>query len=522
MPAETVITYLNRLSSLHGRSMGHDSMDPVRFRSVQEDLFMSLDDQYAIARKLLQLGEKNAALGKKLLYTLSRVGCADATFLILSQTLEQAKKRPKLLQDGRLAFARAHLVKLAEEGKNYRAKVLEGKIALRLGDEDRAIQLWTEAMATAIAEHEANVQGQNAAGPDNDANLQLSSPWIELMWIHFERSRRLEGKDDLASAIEGKKCEWAMEVGCQLDDPDAHYGRADWFSDRLEGTTSSTRLYHLTKAATSLHFKAAHELGDFYASSGWPFIEDEPPDRVKPTPFDRYPAPETRHSTWAKVRKFFGLETVTKLGPEDALFIAAAHPSTAQERFKLALEWLDVATYHGFAPSFLTKAKCHMAKTLWGASNAPKAALDLSDERYIYATEADMKANKPIEKESSPEPPDEPNPWYNIPMARFCLREVFYAYEAHKLVSDNRRRYESQVRKGLAKDVVDEQEFLSEGSFRGEVPVSVRKYLRFPEVRDHYEHDMESLIAEARAICDDNGWNMYDENNALLYQARSR
>lgn len=520
MPPETVIKYLNHLSPLHARSGGHDTMDPVSFRSVQEELFMSFSDQYMIARQLLRCGGNEAALGKKLLYTLSRVGCTDATFLILSQTLGQAKKRPKLLQDDRLAFARAHLAQLAEEGKNYRAKVLEGKIALRLGDEDRAIQLWTEAMATAIAEYEA--RDQSTANSQNDDNLQLSSPWIELMWIHFERSRRLEGKDDLAAAMEGKKCEWAMEVGCQLDDPDAHYGRADWFSDRLEGTTSSTRLYHLTKAAASLHWKAAHELGDFYASSGWPFIEDEPPDRVKPTPFDRYPAPETRHSTWAKVRKFFGLETVTKLGPEDALFLTAAYPSTAQERFKLAFQWLHVATFHTFAPSYLLKAKMYMTKTLWGASNAPQAALELSDERYIYASEADMKANKPMEKKSSPEPPDEPNPWYSIPNAQICLREVFFAYEAHKLVSDTRRRYESQVRKGYAKHVVDEQELLSENSLRQEASLSVRKYLRLPDVREKYEHDMESLIAEARAICDDNGWSVYDENNALLYRARSR
>ncbi|MGG6498956.1 UNVERIFIED_CONTAM: hypothetical protein NY603_39110, partial [Bacteroidetes bacterium 56_B9] len=76
---------------------------------------------------------------------------------------------------------------------------------------------------------------------------------------------------------------------------------------------------YVTKAAASNHPIAAYELGKFYAESGWKYLEDEPPNHVKPTPFDSFPSP-TENSMLQNVLLFFGLAKQPEIKPEESLF----------------------------------------------------------------------------------------------------------------------------------------------------------------------------------------------------------
>ncbi|KAK3094283.1 hypothetical protein LTR53_019463, partial [Teratosphaeriaceae sp. CCFEE 6253] len=113
--------------------------------------------------------------------------------------------------------------------------------------------------------------------------------------LHITRYRRFLHKDQIKEALAEKAlAKEAMEVGCRMDDPTSHYHAAELFKEHNEDGSArytSVWLYHMTKAAATGHPKAAHALAVFYSETVWKYIEDEPPDYLKPTPFDSYPGP---------------------------------------------------------------------------------------------------------------------------------------------------------------------------------------------------------------------------------------
>ncbi|KAI7182849.1 hypothetical protein KC363_g8565 [Hortaea werneckii] len=483
---------------------------------------------------------------------MSACGDPAATMRILNQVLSSPRTRPEMLRSSEIVDARGHLREMAREGESFRAMVLEGKVSYELGDDESAIDLWTRAMEPAVeaAQSESRKKEQQPAGMlppprahnEENALADLDSPWIELTAIHYERYSKFWAKNSIAAALaELGKAKWACEVGCAQDDPTSHYQAAEFFKDyNAEGEVSHTSkwLYHITKAAASGHVRACHALADFYSSSGWKYIEDEPPDYVKPTPFDSYPAPPGSQSArsdegnssggWLS---WLGLSSSKpKLSPSEQMFQTAAYPSTPHDRFKMAMLWLEVAVEYTYAPSYLLAAKMYLEKELWGQAHAPASALGLKNERYTYASKEDFEAGRPIESTNedgssdgeNPKPevrPDEPNPGYNPDQAKIYIREVLYAVEAIKYYHNKMAWAQSLARRGEfglddAGDVVDgyvQSDFESH-------PPHLQKFLKYPAIREMWEGDVKAMEREAKDICEREGWDLYDEQGGLVYR----
>ena len=453
--------------------------------------------------------------GKRLLYTLSAAGYTESTIHLMTQELLHHKREPGSLRGAAVVVERGRLQKAAREG-NSRAMVLEAKIAYELGDHDAAIQLWWRAVEGAVAKSKITL-AQAAAGEkvvDISAvdKADLSTPWNELIEVHFERSL-LKGKN------EWKQCEKAIQIGIEQDDPTAFYYAATYYKKRNEdGSHKATSewLYYMSKAAASFVPKAMYELGVYYAESGWKYIEDEPPEHLKPTPFDTYPGKDVVDSPWQRVRQMFSLSDKKSSAEQDKdnIFHTAAWPSTPETRYELALRWLIVAATLTYAPAHLFLAKLYMQKTLWAGAQAPPEALSLSPKRYLYASkedEADAHFTGDVKTYELPEGiEDPPNPQYDLDMAKLHLLEVFYARRAVVIRAE-------AIRDSLKKrrDV----EWADFDVIRNARTVHMTKYYDKSEVYEQWAKESSAMYNEAAAICEDMGWSIYDKDGRLWYKA---
>ncbi|EME84884.1 uncharacterized protein MYCFIDRAFT_195813 [Pseudocercospora fijiensis CIRAD86] len=519
-PPDDVLAFIARFNRLVTAARGSVTPDPKDIRDLLHEHAIYGDDAMVIPRVLIaDRTPENLYLGKKLMLSLSRVGNIEASIRIMADAIYTSKKNPHALQSREIMFAKEHLRIAANEKLNYRAMVCEGKVAHALGDEERAIQMWTDAISAAVAaaeereprERQAGVPSALMARVQRDP-LELSTPWIELMLIHWQRTR-IKGLDEMA------QCEWAMNIGCEQDDPTSHY-YASTFVKRLDSegghVGTSEWLYHVTKAASSGHPKAAYELAVFYAESGWKYIEDEPPDHVKPTPFDSYPSNSATFLD--SVLSFLGLKTREKARPQESIFHSAMFPSTAAARHEIAYNWLDVAIGYCYAPAYLFRARMLLAKNLWAGADAPDAALSLNRSRYTYASKEDYHAGETASnngQSSKADVADPPNPFRNEESAKAFLREVFYAHEANDYASQARRAYANSRR---SRQWQGEEEILDEYFWRKYGP-DVQKFFRFPEIREMYEDQIESLYEQAKELCDQHQFDIYDKENALIYKA---
>ncbi|KAK3697260.1 hypothetical protein LTR37_017572 [Vermiconidia calcicola] len=505
--------------------------------SVNKQAYLDLVEQYdltpfdivmlAVGTLLRETDAELRRLGKVLLFSASRAGNSHATIRIMNHALLQSHDQPKVFHTSELEGPKAHLRQLASDGQEYRAMVLEGKIAYAMGNVDYAIQLWTDAMEAAVAasdeEKKQRVEGAWRGMWAGWDLTDLSAPWVELQNVHLLRRHY-------------KKAKWAIDIGCEQDDPTSHYAAAcseKELDDNGQHIGTSTWLYHMTKAAASGYVKAMHELGVWYASSGWHYIEDEPPDHVKPTPFDRYP-PDSKTteatSLWSKARSAMGLAPLTQKNFKDNVFHTAAFPSTAHERLQMALQWLDIAMGFLYAPSFLVAARLRLEKTLWAKATAPEDAIELNDNRYEYASKADFEAGKRTQQPGPSIEQDPPNPSYDQEQAKNLVREIFYAQAAletrAKLLRENERARRSK-KLGAQSQMSEAPEY--EWQMPKETPAEVRKWYRYPEMRQQYMDDKQgilyddaldiNLIVEARKICENQRWDIYAEwDGGLLYR----
>lgn len=521
-PAAEALRFLDKFSALSTRQTV--TADPIMTDALVQQYGLVEDDLMLLGSILLGDGDADIRYhGKKLVLTLSRCGMMQATIRVVAEAVRQAKKNPRALQVAETQHARQHLAKAANEKLNYRVMVLEGKVARLLGDEERAIQLWTDAMAEAVKEAEAaeataaRAREIGITTPVAPDPFELSSPWIELMQIHWQRTK-FQGKDEMA------QCEWAMKIGCDQDDPTSHYYASDLlkqFDSQGSHLGSSDWLYHITKAASSGHPKAAYELGVFYAESGWKYIEDEPPDHVKPTPFDSYPAPKStprNGSLWERLKSLLWNDSRAEVKPHESLFHNAVFPETALKRHDLAHMWLGVASTYLYAPALLFHARLYLSKDLWAGADAPKSALELSSERYTFASKEDFERGIPLDKPTQQAAKDPPNPIYRPDQAKLCLKEVFFAHKAASHADEASKVYQKKLRAGLDAAVLDEDDIMQEAHFQKFGP-NIHKWFRFPEVREMYEDQIDDLHRQAKEICDEHGWNLYDSENALIYKA---
>lgn len=454
--------------------------------------------------------------GRRLLYTLSAAGFVESTIHIMTQTLLHHKQQPGTLRTAAIVVERGRLQKAAREGSSSRAMVLEGKIAYELGDHDAAIQLWWRAVEGAVAKSKAQLAEMAAGVRSLDIAAQdksdLSTPWNELIEVHFERSL-LKGKN------EWDLCEKAIQIGVEEDDPTAHYYAATYYKKRNEdGSHKATSewLYYMTKAAASMVPKAMYELGVYYAESGWKYIEDEPPEHLKPTPFDTYPGKDVADTPWERVRQLFSFSDSPEKKDKDNIWHSAAWPSTPEQRYELAIRWLNAAAAMTYAPAHLFLAKLYMQETLWAGAQAPQEALDLSPKRYLYASredEADAHFTGDVKPQELPEgTEDPPNPDYDIELAKFHLLEVFFARRAVVARSETLQRYH-KVRRDIDFDDLEHEMIRTADTFH------MTKYLDKSEVFDQWVKESPAMYNEAAAICEDMGWSIYDRGGGLWYKA---
>lgn len=490
---------------------------PQGFMDVVDAAGVSEQDLMWLSMMLLQnkRDEKDMYWGRRLLYTLSAAGFIEATIRIMNHALIQHKREPGALRRGDIAFERGRLQKAAREGENSRALVLEGKVAYELGDVDTAISCWWQAVDGAVAKSK-EIFAQRAAGKrlglDISATdiLDLSTPWIELIEAHFDRSLT-KGKN------EWELCEKAIRIGVEQDDPTAFYYAATYNKQRHEDGThlpTSQWLYYMTKAAASGVPKAAYELGVYYAESGWKYIEDEPPEHVKPTPFDSYPGKDVSDSPWDRVRHMFSPPDPSPKDDKDLVWQFGAWPPTPEQRYDLAIRWLSVSAGYTYAPAYLFLAKLHMQETLWAGAQAPKEALELRPKRYLYASkeeEVDAHFTGDVKTHELPEDAeDPPNPDYDIELAKGHLLEVFLARQAVMIREKALAKYAKEKRDVEFDDIAFDR---NEGS------LAILKFLDNREVYDQWAKDSMALYNEAAVICEEMGWSIYDESGGLWYKA---
>lgn len=531
-----VFQFLDEFSTALEKSRGQNGVEPKILLGLLEKYGFHCSLAETLSRVLLRDDiPANLYQGKLLLYSLSRAGYVESTIRVMAHAMLQSRGKPGVLKSREIAFAREHLTKVANsEGGNFRAMVLEGKIALNLGNEEYAIEMFNKAMEAAVEVSEFQLASPKAKreGVGGDA-LELTAPWHELMQVHHYRST-VKGLNEM------HLCEAAMEIGCQQDDPMAHKFKADYVkrwervevedgSEEMVHIGTSDWLYHITKAASSGVPQACHELGVFYAESGWKYIEDEPPEHVKPTPFDSYPSSQPISSFWNNLIHFLGLKE-KKITPQERSFHNAIFPHTAVDRLKMSLGWLTEAMEYHYAPSYLMVARLYNRKTLWAQANAPVEALQLQDARYTYASQSDFEAGKPIPESilsklgvtRLEENEDPPNPLYDPESAKKYLCEVFAAYEAHRHESRMKTSYQKGRVEGTIVDkFADDDEALSLNIMlkKGGLPPKLGKWFKFPEVREVNGGVVRGLWEEAKAVCEEEGWVLMDGEGGLVYKS---
>lgn len=552
MDAPTADRFLNAFNNLTKKLRG-SAVDTQRLRKLVDEHGLKERDLLFLCQFLLQfggwargsarpedLGAVEKELGNRLIYALSAAGYAEATIRIMSHAYASSETRPAVLRTGDAAAVRGRLQKLVREGNNFRAMVLEGKLAERLGDRDHAIQLWWQAMDEAVAA--ANWRSaQRAEGiiPDIAVSAtditELSSPWIELIRALFDRNKVLPPNDPRQERY-WKEFQDVLDIGLEQDDPTMFYYAATYYkqyNERGEFTPTSKWLYCMTKAATSGIPKAAHELGVYYAESGWPYIEDEPPDRVKPTPFDRYPGLGRSESVWETLANLFSKagKIPQHVSEQENLFHTATFPSTAKDRMDLAMRWLDVAMSYQYAPAYLEKAKLYLTKTLWHASDAPDEALTMSPNRLLYKTRsekewADYSESDPREWQFPADAKDSPNPYYSEEKAKECLREVFNAYSAIAVrqraiaKATQASKGSRYLSRGNGLSIEDlENDFNVGTSEDPSQAQEILKFWKYNEVLQYWASDAGRLRQEAMTLCEQREWDLWDERGALLYRS---
>ncbi|KAK5174627.1 uncharacterized protein LTR77_001708 [Saxophila tyrrhenica] len=505
-------------ASLKSRAGGRAARTTVpveEYRSLRDKY--GLDDNFDIVwgavSALLRNDEKLRRQGKLLLFAASDAGSWEATLRIMNHAFVQALDRPSVLDSSELAGPRQRLFELAKMGSqtDFRILTLAGLIAKSQGQSDRAIAFWDDALVG--AEAWAEEHGSESA-PERDSNMpHLFSPWIELAAEHLDRRNFREA-------------EQAIKIGCRLDDPTSHFNAA--LSHRRENAqninvATSDWLFHMTKAASSGHVKAMHDLANYYITNYWPYLEDEVPDHLKPTPFDQYPPPFDFGKTTVKnardgIRSALGYVATTSTESKDSVFHTAAFPQTVEGRLQMALQWFEVAMASHYAPSFLLAARVYLTKEIDSDLAVPEEAVKLREERYISSSKVDYDAGK---RKQPPPVHKVKNPIYNPAKAKKLIREIFYADQAVKLRKacfDNRRK---TVR------VRDEPDDFKE--VRQKLRYNVDKWFRsdfshlFMNSSEGLlfdsSNDINDLLKEAEDECEQQGWDLYsEEDGGLLYR----
>jgi hypothetical protein len=441
-----------------------------------------------------------------------------ATFNVLHRALKRK-------EDGIDTFSKSHVVsarrvasqiinnEIKIEGEiagywSYMFNCLEGKVEQICGNTSRAITLLERAVKL---EPRAKLVGPRM----QEYTYDLFAPWQYLTELY--KTRFLAGGKRPEDLVDYRKY---LEIGCQKDDPVSHWQAAEHAKKYQDGFHSPTSkwLYHCLKAAASGHLQAAYSLANFYRNSGWRYLEDDPPDHVKPTPFDhRFP-----DKALDRTRGFFGdigeflrrvFTDVGSIGdfagikaedPHHALFHTAIYPSTPEERMRLAIEWFNVASDFNFAPAYLVKAKIHLEQTLWAGAEAPAPALTLSPDRYGII-------------EASPDTDeDKANPYYSTSRAKEAIREVLRACQMGEIKREQDLQFKWMSEQYSSHDRSSHDAIILSHAY--DRAPEAAKFFFDVHVWDQFADDLPRLEREAKALCREHGLDIYETDGLLVFR----
>ncbi|KAJ9622663.1 hypothetical protein H2203_006313 [Taxawa tesnikishii (nom. ined.)] len=298
--------------------------DTKAFRQAVETGEAQSNDMYIAYRFLRNIpSSKLKARAFDILYEAAATGDPNSVLSLVDRALRQDLLTAGTLRSAPVLKAIQQLQKLGdeEEGTRYLERATE--------------------MAKASDEAFATTKVLKSATLDS-----LTSPWNELGLLYLRRRQFREAFN-------------AFKTGVDLDDPQSYYYQAqlDFITARRQYT--SRWLYNVTKAAASGHFKAAYDLGMFYAESP-PLQPTKSPEEPNSKAEELPGASEILANSSSLLSRILGY-LPTSLQPriiQDASSQAsmdhfASWPKTPQERVILADAWLTIAAKYWYLPAYV-------------------------------------------------------------------------------------------------------------------------------------------------------------------------
>ncbi|KAI4721987.1 hypothetical protein E4T48_01698 [Aureobasidium sp. EXF-10727] len=311
-----------------------DNLDPL-----------TLDDVYDLTFILRNKGSVGCAKSGRQLVTLcAELGHAEATIQVVASALRQDATTPGVMASRTAVVALDRLRKVADTG-NVRALVMEANVARNARQVDRAARLYHKAL-------DAMSDGSRSGDKYSKIQDELSSPWIELAYLYHVQG-------EYAAAAK------AYHAGTERDDPMAYFNLARLDFHMAGNQHTYDWLYNMTKAAASGHYKAAHELGEYYANSAC-----EPP---KP--------PQSFSDKLAGFGAFLYKHNVN-LNPKANIAQHDAFANTPEKRIDLAHQWLVTASRNYYLPADITLAELYLQRFIY-----PEGTLSKPLDPYGHSTD---------------------------------------------------------------------------------------------------------------------------------------
>lgn len=396
---------------------------------VHQDVFPSgsLDDIYDLSFILRNKGSVGCAKTGRLIVNLcAELGHHEATIQVVASALRQDATKPGFIRSRPVMMALDRLRTVSKTG-NLRAIVMEANVARHAGQVNRAITLYEQALDLIRKD-----DGSQTGDKYSKIRDELSSPWIELGFLHHTEGQYVKAMK-------------AYMVGLEQDDPTAYFNlaRLDLFMSDNQYTPDW--LYNMTKAAASGHYRAAFDLGEYYANTS-----------AEPS--------EPQKSFLEKLSGFgeFLWKPNLNLDPFANKHHHNAFAHKPELRIKLASQWLTVASKSYYLPANIALA-------------------ELCLQKFIYPENTLLKPLDPFGHSS--DPGAIVNPLFNPAKAQVMLTEVFTAclqISEAKSVSTTNAEY-----RYLAKP----------WSYHGEVIEAVESSETLQELKNQVE-----LIADAAGI----------------------
>jgi hypothetical protein len=359
-----LLRYLMRRDE--GRSVSPQEL-PEWFEQLDP---LSLDDVYDLTFILRNKGTVECARnGRRLVNLCAEAGHAEATIQVVASALRQAASKPEVMRSRNVVISLDRLREVAKTG-NVRALVMEANVARHLGQVGRAIRQYQSAVDLMM-----EGGGEQTADKYSQIKDELSSPWIELAYLHHTQGQ-------MVAAMK------AYLAGQEKDDPMAFFNLAR-LDLHMAGGYSHDWLYNMTKAAASGHYSAAHELGEYYANSAANI-------------------PKPKQSLMEKLTGFveFLSKSNVNLNPKTNIHHHDAFANTPKLRVKLAHEWFLVARDNHYLFANISLAQLYLQK-------------------LIYPKDTLHKPLDPLGHSDDPEAMD--NPLFDPAKAQVVLTEVLTA-----------------------------------------------------------------------------------------------